>query len=356
MTPSPRPAELPDGWATGSPEAAGLDGDRLGAVVDWLDRLPGANLHSLLVARRGALAFEHYRKGTGEGGRDWPPDAQHGGAVKHDLRSATKSVTGLLAGIALARKHIHDLDAPVLEWFPEYADLRTREKARITVRHLLTMSAGLDWDENVPITDPRHGEMRMWRTDDHLRVALEPPMVAAPGELWNYSGGCSELIGAILRKTTGQPLDAFARESLFAPLGIDDVEWVQHADGSPSASGGLHLRSRDLTKIGQVVAARGQWNGRAIVPACWIEESIAPQIGAADRLFFYGYHWWLGRSLIDRQEVIWAAAIGFGGQRLFVVPSRDLVVVITAGHYADGMQAWLPLVILNRFVLPAALA
>jgi CubicO group peptidase (beta-lactamase class C family) len=356
MMPSPGPAELPDGWATASPAAVGLDGDRLGAVVDWLDRLPGANLHSLLVARRGALAFEHYRKGTDEGGRDWPPDAQDGGAVKHALRSATKSMTGLLAGIALARKHIQDLDAPVLEWFPEYADLRTPEKARVTVRHLLTMSAGLEWDENVPIIDPRHGEMRMWRTDDHLRVALEPPMVAAPGELWNYSGGCSELIGAILRKTTGQPLDAFARDTLFAPLGIDDVAWVQHADGSPSASGGLHLRSRDLAKIGQVVAARGQWNGRAIVPTRWIEESIAPQIGAGDRLFFYGYHWWLGRSLIDRQEVTWAAAIGFGGQRLFVVPSRDLVVVITAGHYADGMQAWLPLVILNRFVLPAARA
>jgi CubicO group peptidase (beta-lactamase class C family) len=198
--------------------------------------------------------------------------------------------------------------------------------------------------------------MRMWRTADRLRLALEPPMVAAPGENWNYSGGCSELLCAILRKTTGQPLDAFARETLFAPLGIDDVEWVQHPDGSPSASGGLHMRSRDLAKIGQVVAARGRWNGRAIVPTRWIEESIAPQIGAADRLFFYGYHWWLGRSLIERKEFTWAAAIGFGGQRLFVVPALELVVVITAGHYEDGMQAWLPLVILNRFTLPAVRA
>jgi len=353
---SPSPAQLPDGWTTSAPEAVGLDGGRLGAVVDWLDHLPNANLHSLLVARSGVLAFEHYRKGTDERSRERLPDAQHGVAVRHDLRSATKSVTGLLAGIALERKHIADLDVRVLDYFPEYADLRTPEKARITVRHLLTMSAGLDWDENVPITDPRHGEMRMWRTADHLRVALEPPMVAPPGEVWNYSGGCSELLGAILHKTTGQALDAFARASLFAPLAIDDVEWIQHDDGSPSASGGLHMRSRDLAKIGQVVAARGQWNGRAIVPAHWIEESIAPQIGAADRLFFYGYHWWLGRSLIDRKEFAWAAAIGFGGQRLFVVPALEFVVVITAGHYADGMQAWLPLVILNRFVLPAVRA
>ena len=356
MTPSRRPAQLADGWTTSTPEEAALDPGRLSAVVDWLDRLPNANIHSLLVVRRGALAFEHYRRGTDQGGHDWPPAAQEGIAVRHDLRSATKSVTGLLAGIALERRHLPGLDARVLDYFPEYADLRTPEKERITVRHLLTMSAGLDWDENVPITDPRHGEMRMWRTADHLRVALEPPMVAAPGEVWNYSGGCSELIGAILRKTTGEPLDAFARRTLFAPLGIDDTEWLAHADGSPSASGGLHMRSRDLAKIGQLVAARGQWDGRTILPARWIAGSIAAQIGAADRLFFYGYHWWLGRSLVAGKELTWASAVGFGGQRLYVVPALDLAVVVTAGHYADAMQGWLPLVILNRFVLPAVRA
>ena len=345
------PASMQDGWATSAPEEVDLDGGRLGAAVDWLDRLPSANLHSLLVARGGVLVFEHYRKGTDQ--RDALPDGQRGVAVRHDLRSATKSVTGLLAGIALERKHLPGLDARVLDYFPEYADLRTPEKERITVRHLLTMSAGLDWDENVPISDPRHGEMRMWRTADHLRVALEPPMVAAPGEAWNYSGGCSELLGAILHKTTGMPLDAFAREALFAPLGITDTEWVAHADGTPSASGGLEMRSRDLAKIGQLIVARGRWDSRMIVPARWIEDSIAPQIGAADRLFFYGYHWWLGRSLVDRKEVTWASAVGFGGQRLYVVPALDLVVVVTAGHYADIMQAWLPLVILNRFVLPS---
>ena len=350
------PAQLPDGWKTSAPEAVDLDSRRLGAVVDWLDRLPNQNLHSLLVARRGILAFEHYRKGADERWRDPLPDAQHGIAVKHDLRSATKSVTGLLAGIALERKDIPSLDAPMFAYFPEYADLRTPEKDRITLRHLLTMSAGLDWDENVPDTDPRHGEMRMWREADHLRVALKPPVVAAPGEIWNYSGGCSELIGAIVRKATGKPLDAFAREALFEPLGITDTEWAQHAAGSHSASGGLRMRSRDLAKIGQLVAAHGCWNGRAIVPARWIEESIAPQIGAADRIWFYGYHWWLGRSLVGRKEFTWASAIGFGGQRLYVVPGLELVVAITAGHYADAMQGWLPSVVLNRFILPAVRA
>src|SRR5262249_682596 len=137
------------------------------------------------------------------------------------------------------------------------------------------------------------------------------------------------------------------------PLQIADTEWLPHVDGSPSASGGLRMRARDFAKVGQLVAGRGQWNGREIVPVQWIEDSITPQIGAADRLFFHGYHWWLGRWLIDRKELTWASAVGFGGQRLYVLPSLDLVVAITAGHYADTMQAWLPLVILNRYVLPA---
>src|SRR5262249_19384519 len=150
--PNRSPASMQDGWTTASPGDVGLDADRLGAAVAWLYRPAQQNLHSPLRPHRGALAFEHYRKGTDQ--RDSLPDGQHGVAVRHDLRSATKSVTGLLAGIALERKHLPGLDARVLDYFAEYPDLRTHEKVRITVRHLLTMSAGLDWDENVPLSEP----------------------------------------------------------------------------------------------------------------------------------------------------------------------------------------------------------
>jgi CubicO group peptidase (beta-lactamase class C family) len=348
------PTEGADGWTTSPLEAVDLDSRTLCAVVDWLDGLSNSNVHSILVARHGALVFEHYRRGPDERWRTALPDAMHGPETKHDLRSITKSITGLLVGIALERKLIPCLDEPVFAYLPEYADLRTPEKERIQLRHLLNLSAGLDWDENVPDSDPRHGEMRMWRSGDHLRTALEPPIVTAPGLDWNYSGGCTELLGAVLRKATGKPIDEFAREALFEPLQITDVEWARHADNSPSASGGLRMRSRDLAKLGQlVVARRGLWQGRQIMPAQWIDDSVAPQIGAADRLYFYGYQWWLGRSLSAGKEITWAAGIGLGGQRLYVIPSLELSVVVTAGHYADDIQGWLPLVVLNRYVLPA---
>ena len=340
-------------WQEGRPSDVALDAGTLSAVTGWLDSVRNSNVHSIVVARKGRLVFERYRKGHDERWREPLTEVEHGPAVKHDLRSVTKCITGLLVGEALESGAIPDLDVPVFDFLPEYADLRTTDKAQIRIRHLLEMSAGLDWDENVPATDPANGEIRLWRADDHLRAALEPDVVFAPGAHWAYSGGCSELLGAIVQKATGMSLDTFAGETLFEPLGIRDTEWLQHRDGRPSASGGLRMRSRDLAKLGQLAACGGLWNGEAIVPASWIEDALAPKIGAADRLFFYGYHWWLGRSLISRREIRWAAGIGLGGQRLFVVPELELSVVVTAGHYDDGMQTWLPLVILNRFVLPS---
>jgi len=196
------PTEGADGWTILAPEEVDLDSKTLCAVIDWLDDFSNSSVHSILVARRDALVFEHYRIGPDERWRTALPDAMHGPETKHDLRSVTKSITGLLVGIALDRKLILGLDEPVFAYLPEYSDLRTPEKEHIQLRHLLTMSAGLDWDENVPDSNPRHGEMRMWRSGDHLRTALEPRMVTAPGLNWNYSGGCTELLGA---KRNGRP-------------------------------------------------------------------------------------------------------------------------------------------------------
>jgi CubicO group peptidase (beta-lactamase class C family) len=246
-----------------------------------------------------------------------------------------------------------NIDEPVFNYFPEYAELRTPEKARITLRHLLTMSSGQEWNEYLPYTDPKNSEMVMLRSGDRWHFALQQPIVAAPGSEWNYNGGCSELLGAVIHKVSGKPIEEFASETLFAPLGISDVSWSKYPDGIPSAAGGLRLRSRDLAKIGQLVLKRGLWNANQIVSEQWIDEATKPQIGPADRLYFYGYQWWLGRSLINRQEIAWVAAEGLGGQRLFIVPTLDLLCVLTAGHYADAMQYWLPLLIFNRYVLSA---
>jgi len=253
----------------------------------------------------------------------------------------------------LARGLFPDLETPIFDVLTAFSDLRNPEKERIRLHHLLTMSAGLEWDENLPPDNPMNGEVRLESSKDRLRTALEPRLLWEPGSVCNYSGGCTELLGAVLQEVSGKRIDVYARENLFDPLGITDVEWGCHADGNPSASGGLRLTVPDLAKIGQLVVDGGRWNGDRILPATWIAQSLTPQIGMHDRLFFYGFHWWLGRSLAAGREIPWAAGIGLGGQRLFVITELSLVVVVTAGHYADAMQSWLPLAILNRFVLAA---
>jgi CubicO group peptidase (beta-lactamase class C family) len=113
------------------------------------------------------------------------------------------------------------------------------------------------------------------------------------------------------------------------------------------------LLPRDFAKIGQLVLAHGAWHGEQVVPAAFVEQATAPHINGS-QLYFYGYQFWLGRSFVRGREIDWSAAVGLGGQRIFVVPALDLVAVVNAGLYRSPMQAWVPLVALNRYVLAAA--
>jgi CubicO group peptidase (beta-lactamase class C family) len=340
------PAAGPDRWKVAAPESVGLSSARLCAMVPAVRELTQANVHAVLVVRHGALVFEQYFTGVDEKRGTPLGVVTFGPEMQHDLRSVSKSIVALVFGIAIERGWVKNIDQPVLSFFPEYADLRTPEKDRITLRHLLTMSAGLAWDESLPYTDPANSETRMDAAADRYRYALEPAVVAPAGQVYNYNGGATELLAGVLRKATGKDFDALAHEVLFAPLGISE-EWNRYEDGQPIVKSGLRLRPRDLAKIGQLMLQRGAWNGAQIVPASWIDEATAPQINGSG-LYFYGYQFWLGRSLIDKRPVEWAAGNGNGGQRVFVVPAFDLVVVVNAGHYNAGFWAWVPNVILNR--------
>jgi CubicO group peptidase (beta-lactamase class C family) len=168
---------------------------------------------------------------------------------------------------------------------------------------------------------------------DPCRYVLGLPVTAPAGQEFFYNTGALTLTSAIVRKATGRPLDEFARETLFEPLGITGFEWSR-VRGDSDAGGGLRLRPRDMAKIGQLVLAGGRWKDRQIVSKAWIDASMTPRLGATS-LFFYGYLWWLGRSLLNGREVHWAAALGRGGQSIRIVPELDLVVVVTAGYYQD---------------------
>ncbi|HJU16842.1 MAG TPA: serine hydrolase [Stellaceae bacterium] len=326
------PADLHDGWKAAAPAQEGLDPRLICAIGPHLEKLTDADPNGVVVVRHDVLVYEHYFGAN--------PLAYNATTV-HRLASVTKSVVAILVGIAFDRGWLKSLDAPVFSFFPQYADLRTPDKNRITLRDLLTMTSGLAWPElAVSYNNPANIVRRAAAALDPYRFVLAQPLAATPGTIWNYNSGGVELLGIILKKVAKRPLDMFAKEALFDPLGIKHWEWAQF-HGNPIASAGLRLRPRDLAKIGQLVLDRGTWHDRQIVSADWIKGMTAPQlprwylfqIGGA---YSYGYLWWLGRPWIDGQRFDWVGGLGYGGQRLYVVPSRDLVVAVTAGVYGHS--------------------
>jgi CubicO group peptidase (beta-lactamase class C family) len=346
------PPVLADGWEVAAPETVGLDPTPLAGIGPRFQAWTEANVHAVLVIRHGKLVYERYFTGADERLGHSVGTVTFNATTRHDLRSISKSVTALLLGIAIGKGQIAGVDQPVLALLPEYADLRTPEKDRITLRDLLTMSQGLAWDEDIPYANPLNSEIQMDTAPDPVRYTLSRPVETPAGRVFNYSGGSAMITARLIRKATGQQLDAFARTTLFEPLGITDFDWDVVASGEPAAASGLRLRPRDTAKLGQLVLDHGAWHGNQVVPADWVAAAIAPRINARD-LWFYGYQFWLGRSLVHGKEVDWAAGVGLGGQRLFIVSALDLVVLVHAGLYRSAIQGQVPLMVLNRYVLPA---
>jgi CubicO group peptidase (beta-lactamase class C family) len=331
------PTAMSDGWLVSAPAQQALDPELICTIGPGLAKLTGANTHGVVVVRNGAIVYEQYFTGDDQRGSTWVGVIPHDANTLHNMESITKSVVALLVGIAFDRGLLKNLDAPILSLLPEYADLSTPDKNKITLHHLLSMTSGLGWPERaIPSSNP--GNILRWGyvSPDPYRFALERTVEASPGTVWNYNGGGVWVLGHIVRKVAGQPLDGFAKDALFEPLGIEEWEWATFPNGDPGTSGSLHLRPRDLATLGQLVLDGGVWQGRRIVSAEWINRMTSRQSPPGFSFGSwrsYGYLWWQGRSSIDNRDIDWVGAVGRGGQRLYVVPTLRLVVAVTAGLY-----------------------
>jgi CubicO group peptidase (beta-lactamase class C family) len=347
----------PFAWPPITASDAGIAPD-LGHRVDAAHRkgeLPG--LHGLVIARRGRLALERYYPGVDATWGRPLGTVVFGPETLHDLRSVTKSLVGLLYGIALADGKVPPPDAVLLDQFPEYPDLATDPaRRRLTVAHVLTMTLGLEWNENLPYTSAANSEIAMERAPDRYRFVLERPIAGPPGLHWSYNGGATALLGRLIARGVGATLPDYARAALFAPLSITTFDWIRGQDGTPSAASGLRLAPRDLARIGQLIIQRGRWDSQSVVPASWLEASFRPAVTIDERTR-YGRHWYLGELLVtaksgQRMEH-WVGAFGNGGQRLYVVPGLELAVAMTAGNYDQPGQRQMPLTLWRDIVWPS---
>lgn len=312
------------------------------------------DVHVVIVKRSSRVLLERYDAGSDEAwGRPlgivtFTPE------TLHDLRSVTKSIVGLLYGIALDRGLVPPVDAPLLAQFPQYPDLAADpQRARLTMLNALNMTLGMEWDEQRPYTDPANSEIAMERSPDRYRFVLERPFVAEPGTRCIYSGGAVALIGAIIAKGAGVTLPEFARQALFAPLEITQFEWATGKDGVASAASGLRLRPRDLLRIGELALAGGIWNGQRVVSRAWLDASFAPAVSTG-RGLEYGRLWYIGEDAtsIHPGKHRWLAGIGNGGQRLYLMPDAELATVVLCGAYNRPDQSEAPSHIWREIVLP----
>ncbi len=327
LTSAPTPTYWPtEGWRSSTPEQQGMDSELLLEMLDHI-REREANIHSLLILRKGHLVLEAYF------------DPYHKD-ISHVVHSVTKSITSALVGIAIDQGYIDGVDQPVLSYFPErtFSNIDPAKQA-MTIEHLLTMTSGLSWPElDSSYISPSNPVRQMYRSQDAVQFVLDSPMAEEPGVRFNYNTGASHLLSAVIQETTGISTLSFAQKNLFGPLGISGEYWPSDQDGITAGGIGIRMTPRDMAKFGYLYLNDGIWDGVQVVPAEWIETSTTPlSIGSGH----YGYQWRLG------SEAYWA--LGWRGQRIVVIPDLEMVVVFTGEQTFDVNGS-----LLDNFIFKAA--
>jgi len=303
------PGPVPgDEWTVEDPAAHGMDATVLDQAREYAFA-PGRNTQGVVVVRDGVIVGEWYAPGATKDsyGASW---------------SMAKSFTSALIGIALAEGQIPSVDVPMANYFPEFVGT---PREAITLRHVLHMESGLDWLEDYnPATIATSDIVQMVALHpDQLAFAASQPYRVAPGTEFNYSSGDSMLLSGVLEQATGMPAHEYARQKLFAPIGMDQVDWWRDAAGNTLTYCCVDTPSRDFARFGLLYLRGGVWNGVDVVPPAWVNDSLSDTAASAD---FYGYQWWLeptGSGIVPP----YFSARGHDGQFIYVIPSLDLVVV-----------------------------
>ncbi|MDJ0934374.1 MAG: serine hydrolase [Kiloniellales bacterium] len=315
------PKALDDGWEVSSRLQAGLDPDILASIEQSIADDEHRDFHSLIIARHGQLAYEAYFNG-------YDP------LRLHDIRSAGKSFTSTLIGIAIDQGAIPDVDVRMLPYFENFRPHQNLDhrKQSICVRDLLMMMSGLDADDNDPTTPGC--ENNMLESDDWIRYGLDLPMVEAPGRRWVYAGVNTMLLAGVLEAATQRPVIEFAKDNLFEPLGIETLHWERSPKGTVVGQGFLSLRGRDQLKLGQLYLNGGSWRGRQIVSKRWTRAASECRVEIPNPWpAGYGYQWWWMELTIENKSFNCYFATGNGGNKIYVLPSLDMVIGMASSAY-----------------------
>jgi len=344
-------------WPIVTPQSQKISVDSLKTFDDDIADGKYGYIDGMIVTRHGKLVYQKsykhdYDKIYGEDAKrksglnqldpggpynyynDWWHPYYHGSEL-HSLQSVTKTITSVIIGVATNRKEFPDLSTTVLSFFDTSQVKNIDErKRRLTIRHLLTMTSGFEWNENLPYSDPKNDCSVMEASFDWIQYVIDKPMAFEPGQIFNYNSGSSELLAYIFRKATGKDIEEYAAQHLFSPLGIDQFYWKRIPTGLVDTEGGLYLAATDLAKIYYLFLKDGNWNGKQLVTPEWVKASVTPAIAVRPEVK-YGYKWWLFSYGNDNSKYAWAGS-GFGGQWPIIIPEYDIVAVFTGWNIKGG--------------------
>lgn len=331
-----QPKELGDGWKTNNLKSQNVDTTLIYKMFNQIKNRRN-KIHSVLLIKNNRFIIEEYFKG-------------HSINKPHDLRSATKSIRSILMGIVIDKGFIENIDDPISKYLKSPIPNKNLDerKDKITIKHLLTMSSGLDCNDFDKKSKGQ--EDKIYRKKDWLQYALDLPMVNEPGAVSNYCSIGTVMIAEIISQVSGMKIDKFAEQYLFTPLGIKNVIWghTSRKKVIPSAKR-LYMTSRDMAKIGQLILNNGKWNGNQIISEKWIEESTTMKTKIAGNN--YAYLWWNIPFRLNDELTVSKTASGNGGQYIIIIPKMDMVAVFTGGAY-NSKNAQLAFPIMNDIFLP----
>jgi len=263
---------------------------------------------------------------------------------RHESFSVAKSFTSALIGIAIAKGLIKSVDQRVSDFYPEWQKPDTPEaKKRMTIKHLLTMTSGLKWNEEDYYKDRSRNDVYLMidAAPDYLQYVLDRPVSHEPGEHWYYSSGDTTLLSGIIEKSARTKAFDFASENLFKPMGLPDIVWLADPAGHTITAWGVQGTVREFAKFGYLYLRKGLWENKRLVPEHWVEESIRPVSGSVKH---YGYQWWLLPALKGYENSVIPAgtflAWGIFTQQVFVIPEKDLLIVRLGNDSNPYQDEW----------------
>lgn len=349
-----KPPLLNDGWDVDYLYTTGINERSILDMLNFLDS-NAHRIHSILIIKNGKLVFEKYFGGYKYIGN--PPGSEgpyitYGYDTLHYLASVSKSVTSSIFSIAVDKGYFPNLDDRLINQIPQYSSVLTGNKANISLKHLLTMTSGLAWDESTyPYGDPRNDVTGLFLSSDPINFILSKALISTPGASFLYSSGSPNVISHLVTLKSGLNFINFAEQNLFTPLGISQYKWERIRGQYYFASGGLWLTPRSLAKIGFLYLNRGMWKGASVISENMVNQSLANYINPGwGNSNGYGYYWWKNTASVNGHNIDYSYAAGWGEQLMFLIPQSNMLVLINSGYFTVPVTVS-PFTLLHNYIL-----